>query len=387
MLWPPSGERWAVLLPAETTLTASTQVSVLFVGDTHFGESYGEDSSKPSAVARLGYDYPLRGVRALARSANLVVVNLETPLTRRTHSPLRFLKPWVHWGDPERSADALRSLGVRAASLANNHALDALSPGLVDTRAALTARGIAAFGAGSTVSGAARPYRADLTVGRHRLRLAVLGAFERNWGDWLGGAYATSTASGTYPLAERTLAPQIRALKRADPGIFIVVFPHWGENYRWRTPAQSEVGRRLLDAGANIVLGHGAHLFQEIEVHQGRLICHGLGNFVFLSPGRYAGRRMHPYSLAARLDFTPRAEGIALRIVLYFLASDNQKTHYQPHLLGGAQFERASRLLLLEGGTLPEKLREKLRQRVRRGQDAVGEYLELELGTLPSTSG
>ena len=232
---------------------------------------------------------------------------------------------------------------MRAVSLGNNHAFDALAPGLGDTVSALESRGIDTFGAGPSLRRAAEPYRADLMVGRRQLRLCVLGALERNWRNWVRAAYATSTGPGTYPLASSTLTEQIRAAKQADPALFVVAFPHWGQNYAPRSPEQSRIGRALLDAGADIVLGHGAHLLQEIEPYRGRLIVHGLGNFVFLSPGRYQGT--HPWSVVARLDFDERDGALSLAVVVYFLASDNAATGYQPRILGGDEFERAAQAL------------------------------------------
>jgi poly-gamma-glutamate capsule biosynthesis protein CapA/YwtB (metallophosphatase superfamily) len=379
--WSAPGERWASLPRADLTLERPRQLSILFAGDTHFGESYFTDPADPAAVVEHGYDYPLQRVRSLCESADFVVVNLETPLTREKNSPLRRVKRWVHWGDPDKSAEALFSLGVRAAGLANNHAFDALAAGLASTRTALARQGISAFGAGPTLADAARPFRADLGIGRHRLRLLVLGAYERRFADWETGAYATSSGPGANPLVPATITAQMRAMKRADPDLFIVAFPHWGSNYAWRSPAQAELGHELIDAGANIVIGHGAHLFQEVEPYRGRLILYSLGNFVFLSPGRYQKRRMHPWSLAARLDFTEQKDKLTLSASLYFLASDNSKTDYQPRLLRGNEFEKAVSTLF-DQGSLPETARAELQRIAQRRRDGSGEYLEVDLGTL-----
>ncbi|MBN1607610.1 MAG: CapA family protein [Polyangiaceae bacterium] len=379
--WTQPGERLAAVPRASLTLERPRQVSVLFAGDTHFGESYFTDPARPAAVVDRGYDVPLQRVRSLCESADFVVVNLETPLTHEKDSPLRSVKRWVHWGDPDKSAEALRSLGVRAAGLANNHAFDALAPGLVSTQAALARRGIASFGAGPTLADAARPLRADLGIGRHRLRLLVLGAFERKRADWQRGAYATDSGPGTYPLVAETITAQIRAMRKADPDLFIVAFPHWGENYAWRSPAQAQIGHALIDAGADIVLGHGAHLFQEIEPYRGRLIVYSLGNFVFLSPGRYKKRRMHPWSLAARLDFSEQGNELSVSASVYFLASDNSTTDYQPALLRGSAFEKAVDTLL-EEGSLPEAARAELRRIAKPHRDGSVEYLRVDLGTV-----
>jgi hypothetical protein len=380
MLFPPHGAHLAALPPAISVPTRPGRASILFGGDTHFGESYFADQAAPSVLTTRGYDFPAALLRPLAESADLAIVNLETPLTRRTDSPLRHVKRWVHWGDPDKTADVLGRLRVRAVSLGNNHAFDALRPGLADTTSALASRGIAAFGAGTDLERASLPYRADLLVGRRTLRLCVFGALERNWRNWWRGAYATNTGPGTYPLAESTLTEQIRSAKTADPALFVVAFPHWGDNYAPRSPEQSRLGRALLDAGADIVLGHGAHLLQEVEPYRGRLILHGLGNFLFLSPGRYQGT--NPWSLAARLDFSEDGGVLRLTVVVYFLASDNTTTGYQPRLLAGEEFERAAHLWLASDA-LDASTRQTLAETAKKGQDALGDHVRFELGPWP----
>jgi hypothetical protein len=354
-------------MPAAHSIpTKPGRASILFGGDTHFGENYFAEPGTPNVLEARGYDYPLAKLRPLTESADLVIVNLETPLTHRTHSPLRYIKPWVHWGDPEKAAEALQSLGIRAVGLANNHVFDALAPGLDDTLSALATRDIAAFGAGPNLARAAEPYRANLVVGRRELRLSVLGAFERTWRQWARGTYATGTGPGTYPLAASTLGEQIRAAKEADPALFVVGFVHWGQNYAPRTPEQSELGHALLDAGADLVVGHGAHRLQPVERYRGRFILYGLGNFVFLSAGQYQGK--DPWGAVARLDFTEQDGALSV----YFLASDNPATGYQPYILQGDEFVRAADLWLAGSGELASV--------GKKGHDAVGEHVRLELG-------
>jgi poly-gamma-glutamate capsule biosynthesis protein CapA/YwtB (metallophosphatase superfamily) len=380
MLLPPAGEPLAEATDHAVPVIQGRagRASVLFVGDTHFGESYSAGSGRNASEQQV-YVRPLARLQELLRSADLVIANLETPLTRRKFAPLGYLKRYVHWGDPELSAHALRRAGIEAVSLANNHAYDALGPGLVDTRAALRSRGIASFGAGSTLAEAARAYRCELRFGRRRLRLAVIGTFERQWDDLFYGVYATSSAGGTYPLAARTISGQIRALKREDADLFVVAFPHWGRNYAWRSPGQAALAEVMLEAGADLVVGHGAHLFQQVELREGRVVLYGLGNFVFLSPGRYASRKKHPWSLAARLDFTQRDGAAFVEMALYFLASDNRQTHYQPRVLEGDEFDRAAALLLEQSPIDPEA-RSQLRDIARIDRDRAGAHVRLTLG-------
>ena len=87
----------------------------------------------------------------------------------------------------------------------------------------------------------------------------------------------------TGPLSEEDIArvtDAVRGLRaRAD---VIVVYPHWGTQYVHEpVPEQRDVGRRLVEAGATAVIGSHPHWVQGMDLHQGRLIAHSLGNFVF----------------------------------------------------------------------------------------------------------
>jgi poly-gamma-glutamate synthesis protein (capsule biosynthesis protein) len=62
----------------------------------------------------------------------------------------------------------------------------------------------------------------------------------------------------------------------------IVVSLHWGEEYkRSPTSAQIQIAHQLIDAGADLILGHHPHVVQKIEEYKGGVIVYSLGNFVF----------------------------------------------------------------------------------------------------------
>jgi hypothetical protein len=191
--------------PVPTTAARNGRASLLLVGDTHFGESYLGATPQERTMRDRGYAHAFEELLPLARSADVLVANLETPLTQHRKSPLRFVKSYVHWGDPARTTDALGALGVGAVSLANNHSYDQLESGLEDTIGALAAHRIAAFGAGTTIDQAARPYRHDLALGRHTVKLAIVGTMLPDWSDIVLCPFARSTSGGVYRLAKRTL--------------------------------------------------------------------------------------------------------------------------------------------------------------------------------------
>ena len=99
----------------------------LFLGDICFGSSYGRTSFK-----KRGFDSSFEHVDELLQRAGFVIANLETVLTTHKTSLLDGKKRYIHKDDPEAAA-ALRRHGIDLVSLANNHAFDYGTPGLVET--------------------------------------------------------------------------------------------------------------------------------------------------------------------------------------------------------------------------------------------------------------
>ncbi len=127
----------------------------------------------------------------------------------------------------------------------------------------------------------------------------------------------------TGPLNRADLAHVVDAIRRLAKRVdVVVVIPHWGTQYTHvAEPVQSRVGRRLVDAGADLVVGGHPHWVQGLERYDGAVIAHSLGNFVFdmdfmektmegvTLTARFRGDRLRGVELTPyRLDrtFTPR---------------------------------------------------------------------------------
>jgi gamma-polyglutamate biosynthesis protein CapA len=65
-------------------------------------------------------------------------------------------------------------------------------------------------------------------------------------------------------------------------GDAVIVSLHWGEEFmRYPSPKQVELGHRIIDAGARLVIGHHPHTLQGVETYKRGVIVYSLGNFVF----------------------------------------------------------------------------------------------------------
>ena len=177
----------------------------------------------------------------------------------------------------------LRASGFDVLGLANNHLGDFGPTALVRTVQRLRDRGLGTFGAGADP----RQAWAPAVVERQGVRFGFLGFNAIGETPAVGpgrpGAVSVSMPPRTGPLDRRQLDRFLAAVRRLDRRVdVVVVMPHWGTQYtNQQLPVQSRVAAGLVRAGADLVVGGHPHWVQGVEVVDGRLVVHSLGNFVF----------------------------------------------------------------------------------------------------------
>ncbi|HSF80021.1 MAG TPA: CapA family protein [Anaerolineales bacterium] len=265
---------WYYQRDGQALAPSENPVVLVAVGDLMLGRGM---ASRPRVFAQVAPEL---------RSADLTLGNFEGAI------PLAEANPADQPADPAyeayrllipaSAAEELQSAGFDLVSLANNHSLDAGEAGLANTQAALEAAGVTPLGAEFDQAGT-RLFTLRQIKG---LNIAFL-AFNR-----------VSLPS----LPTGNLSPAIHAhqaveaiselirLARAQAEVIIVSL-HWGVEYQLQAnPAQKEMARALLQAGADLVLGHHPHVAQEIEISQAgeeddpgraQLVAYSLGNFAF----------------------------------------------------------------------------------------------------------
>lgn len=344
---------------------------VLMVGDIGFGEAYMHHPRAGQLhhlLGTYGHRRCLENLEGLIGAADHVIGNLGVPLARHPDPGLRGRKKHLLWSEGEQVVEALGAAGVHALSLANRHSLDCGTAGLIESIGHLQASGIAPFGAGSDRDAAEDPLVVHFTVGGIERSLVVFAGFEyreryaRRY-RW----YAGPGISGVAELSPERIAERVSDLRASLPSPVFVAFPHWGRDYAGVTEEQRELAARLVDAGMDLVVGHGARILQPPEIMDGTPVFHGIGNFVWNAPGRFARFGAKPFGMALSIEFTH--SGDVLR--LYPLMTDNAITGFQNRTVTEAEFDEAAAIL---SGDLP--------QEPHRGQDEFGHYLELSSGLL-----
>ena len=223
---------------------------------------------------------PFRAMADRLSQADITVVNLESTLAE-LGSPTQGIESFV--ADP-RIRSGLRIAGVDVVSLANNHSGDYGPESLLRTIDLLERGGFAVFGAGADRRRADKP----AVLVRDGVTVAFVGfnaiGETPPAGPGQPGASSLSMPPRTGPLDERRLDRITRQIETLAERVDVVVaVPHWGTQYTAvPEPEQSQVGRALLAAGADIVVGGHPHWVQAVErSRDGRLIVHSLGNLVF----------------------------------------------------------------------------------------------------------
>lgn len=206
----------------------------------------------------------------LFRNADLALVNLESP------EPSDFTyhsSGFTFTGDPDLLT-GLKRAGVDLVSMANNHLGDGGLHGVTDEIGYLDGLGIAHAGAGADVAAARKP--GWLSAGG--LRIAVLAYC------WVEpeSYWATPYSAGSAGYSIDEVVAGIRAARAAGAD-YVIVMPHWGNEYTDAVlPEQSADAQRMIDAGANLVLGSHSHWFGPMQrIGTDSLVFYSFGDLIF----------------------------------------------------------------------------------------------------------
>jgi len=275
----PAARRAAKLACERRTIAA--------VGDIMLGTDYPENRLPEAGGGTL-----LDKVAPTIRSADIAVGNLEGVLMDGGEPVKTCRNPAACYlfRSPAGYAADLAAAGFDVLSLANNHARDFGEAGRSATMAALDAVGI-----------------------RHSGRVGE----SASWSDGIAriAFIAFSPFGGSWPMLDTPAAGSAVAALAREHDIVIVSFHGGGEGAdAGRIPFATEYylgenrgnvvefSRAMIDAGADLVIGHGPHVPRAMEMHDNRLIAYSLGNFATWYGISVRGRKGLAPVLIATLD-------------------------------------------------------------------------------------
>lgn len=247
--------------------TRSSTITLAFGGDVHLeGEARTVFLADSAAL--------LAGVAAQMNDADFAMANLDTAVADDAQGADEVV---AAWRAPRSIFALLGDSGVDAVTMANSHSLDAGRRALVDAVATSRSQRVPVVGAGNDDAEAYTPLR--VTVKGQRL--AVFAAIQASAA---GGDTSSAAGPGRPGLASASppdrLVTEVRTVRpTAD---IVVVYLTWGEQESdCPSVGQRELARQLVSAGADVVVGSGAHRLQGAGRLDTGFVGYGLGNLVF----------------------------------------------------------------------------------------------------------
>lgn len=222
----------------------SNQTTILFTGDIMLGRSVmGE------AIDRNDYLYPFRNVQSFLADADITFGNLENAVIK--DCPRQY-KGSFSFCTTQEIAKGLQDSGVDIVTLANNHSYNFGIDGFEETKKNLSDIGLKSVGWGN---------------------LEILEKNGIKFG-FLGFDYVTS---------QKNIEADLNLIKESDSKVdVLIVSPHWGEEYKAvANNFQTNLAKRMIINGADLIIGHHPHWVQNYEEVDGVPVYYSLGNFVF----------------------------------------------------------------------------------------------------------
>ncbi|ETR74159.1 MAG: poly-gamma-glutamate synthesis protein (capsule biosynthesis protein) [Candidatus Magnetoglobus multicellularis str. Araruama] len=197
-----------------------------------------------------------------------VIPNLEAPL--KSNNPR---KKWINLYNHSNIIQVLKLLNVFAVNIANNHIMDWNNKGLFDLIQQLKKADIKYFGAGNCLDEAISP----CIIGLNQTKIGISGF---GWKEEMC-VPASHNKPGVAPLKISFVekAIQIMTKNNVDQK---VIHLHWGYEYEfYPLPIHRKLVHQMIDLGADLIIGHHAHVIQAIETYRNKKIYYGLGNYYF----------------------------------------------------------------------------------------------------------
>lgn len=306
------------------TLTGNRYtITISAAGDVTLGTHQEQDYG---SSFRQAYDqaedegYFFENVRDIFAADDMTIVNLEGPLT--TSEQMREGQTYCIKGDPVYAH--LLTLGsIEAVSFANNHRLDYGEQGSLDTVAALEQEGII-YAYDKNVGVYEIPDSAAAHGGERNLRIGIISVNEVEWGAQV----------------EKLIQNNIETLREQDVDL-ILACCHWGiekdthpENY------QQVLGRKCIDWGVDLVIGHHPHVLQGIEEYKGRYIIYSLANFCFGANRNPADKDTMIFQQTFTFENGQKVEDQNARIIPCMVSSVSTRNDFKPTPATGEDAKR-----------------------------------------------
>lgn len=304
-------------------------IRIKAVGDMVLGTNFPSNRLHPQPTALLS------AIAPLLQDADLVFGNFESTLTNTNASSKDTSRPNVFaFRTPPDYNELLRNAGFDVLSIANNHALDFGLKGFSDTANAIEQAGMQAVG---------RKGKIVYTT----TDLATIAWIGFGYGRNLDIIQALGSAKSLVKVAQENADVVVVSVHAGAEGTGAMRTRNKTEYFFGENRGNLvEFSHTLIDAGADLILGHGPHVPRALELHQGKLIAYSLGNFVGYrtlstqaqlgyslvleveldEQGDFVQGKIHPVRLSSSGIPAPSAKGETIDLMRRLTQSDFPQT-------------------------------------------------------------
>jgi gamma-polyglutamate biosynthesis protein CapA len=242
----------AVLLCISIITPEPYIIQITFLGDVMLGRGIAR------AASRNKDWHPFAALQPILELSDISAANLESPLT---DAPV-ITRGYALCAPPSQ-VSTLKAARINLLTIANNHNLDCGEKGLEQTRSTLQSDGLHYAG----------PVLQPAYIYNHGSRIAILAL------DDISSAVDLNTV--------KTILKST-----ASQSDLVIISIHWGNEYQPAPSSrQRNLARALINAGANVIIGHHPHVIQDMETiirADGKstgLVFYSLGNALFDQQG------------------------------------------------------------------------------------------------------
>ncbi len=230
-------------------------ISAMFFGDMML------DRYIKTIIQKNGLDYLFKkingGENRFWRGVDIISANFEGALTNNGHYPPKLINDFAF--DKQDVAE-LKKYNFNFFNLANNHFSDQGKKGIEETRKNLSELN---FNYSGCIDRKVNENCSATIIEKGGYKIAMLGF---------------SMVYGNFDLKKAQEIIQ-KNKKLSD---FLIINIHWGKEYKHQfNKNQEKVAHALIDAGADLIIGHHPHIVQGIEIYKEKAIFYSLGNFIF----------------------------------------------------------------------------------------------------------
>lgn len=273
----------------------NTQATILATGDIMFHMPQIKGAYDEN-IGKYDFKHNFEYVKKYIKSADLAVANFET-VTAGEDIPY---SGFPNFNSPVETLDAIKYAGFHMLTTSNNHCLDQGKKGLLNTISAIEERGLINIGTYK------EPVEDIFMMDINNIKIALL-------------SYTYGFNGMGYTLTEEEQKYMVRKIdedriendiqKAKDKGAdIVVVFIHWGNEYQ-REPSEEQInlGRKMVQWGANIILGSHPHVIQRSEIIQ----YNGKDNYIIYSMGNFLSNQRRE-----TMDNKYTEDGVMVKLIL-----------------------------------------------------------------------